>query len=269
MRPKNQIVRKVADHEELINVAAQEILEAARSKRNQGECFTLVLSGGLTPKDLYTSLAQDPLRSQIAWEGVHFFWGDERHVPPDHQESNYRTANEILLAPLAIPREHIHRIKGELPQASEAAAQYEREIVERFALQPGRKPRFDVILLGMGADGHTASLFPGHAGTVYETGKLVMAPWVEKLGAHRVTLTPPVFNEAAMVMILVSGKEKATTIQHVLEGAYEPDRFPVQMIRPTHGKLLWIIDQTAASCLANDQLPGSIDQGTRFCSSDP
>jgi len=269
MGPKNQIVRKVADREELTNVAAQEILEAARSRRNQCEDFTLVLSGGSTPKGLYTCLAQDPFRSTIAWEHVHFFWGDERHVSPDHQESNYRTAHETLLAPLAIPQEHIHRMKGELPHASEAADQYEREIVEWFALQPGRKPRFDVILLGMGADGHTASLFPGNAGAVDETDRLVIAPWVEKFGVYRVTLTPPVLNEAAMVIILVSGKEKATTIKNVLEGAYDPDRFPVQLVRPSQGKLLWLIDQPAARSLSSDRFPVSMDQGASSFSSDP
>jgi 6-phosphogluconolactonase len=175
---------------------------------------------------------------------VHFFWGDERHVPPGHPESNDRMARETLLAPLSIPAANVHRIHGEEPDAARAAALYEEELRAFFS----GAPRFDLVLLGLGADAHTASLFPGTA-AVHERERWVVAPWIEKLGAFRITLTPVVFKHAAALMFLVQGEEKAAALHAVLEGERDPDRWPAQVAQPQDGEVLWLVDRKAVSGL--------------------
>src|SRR5262249_38399668 len=171
--------------------------------------FALALSGGSTPARLYQVLAGRPeFRDRLPWDRTHFFWGDERHVPPDHSESNFRLANQVLLSKLKLPPENIHRIRSELSDAAEAASAYEEELRHFFHLAIGQVPRFDLILLGMGADGHTASLFPGTA-AIRERSRLVVAHLVHKLGSYRITFTPPVFQSAAHILVLISGAEKA------------------------------------------------------------
>ena len=209
----------------------------------------IALAGGSTPKGLYTLLASAEWKPQIPWDKVHIFWGDERHVPPDHQDSNYRMAWETLLAHIPIPATHVHRIQSELKNASEAAEVYNQELKEHFRLQENEKPRFDLILLGMGPDGHTASLFPGTS-AVHETKQCVVAPWVEKFDTYRITLTPPVLNEAANIIFLVAGADKAETLKFVLEAAYEPDLYPAQIVQPSEGRLLWLVDQAAGNFLS-------------------
>lgn len=206
--------------------------------------FTVVLSGGSTPRLLFRELAAslpDPAR---AWSRVHWFWGDERPVPPDHPDSNFHLAREEWLAKLAPPPDHVHRILAELG-AEEAAALYEAELVSFFGLAPGEAPRFDFVFLGLGADGHTASLFPGSE-ALAETSRLVAAPWVEALGERRVTLTYPVLNAARAVLFLVTGRDKAATLARVLDGPYRPDLLPAQGVRPTDGGMLWLVDEDAA-----------------------
>ena len=249
MSPQSQCVHRVASTEELTIVAAQKIVRIAQQAIQRNDCLTLALAGGSTPKGLYRLLASEPFCSQVQWEKVHVFWGDERHVPPDHQESNYRMAKETLLSQVPLRAEHIHRIHGELANASEAAEQYEQELKEHFQLKSNDKPRFDVILLGMGPDGHTASLFPGTS-AVHETKRLVVAPWVEKFGTYRITLSPPVLNEAIHVIFLVSGRDKSETLRLVLEGDYQPAVYPAQTVRSIQGELLWLVDEAAASTLS-------------------
>jgi 6-phosphogluconolactonase len=176
---------------------------------------------------------------------VHFFWGDERHVPPDHPESNYRMSKECMLSRLPVPAENIHRIKSEIPDASQAARQYQQEITNFFKLKAGQWPHFDCVLLGMGPDGHTASLFPQTA-ALDEQKHLVVADWVGKIQSHRVTLTLPVLNNAASIIFLVSGEDKAEMLEMVLEGEGRSKRFPAQMIQPVNRKLMWFIDRAAA-----------------------
>ncbi len=241
-------IEQVPDFEELVRVAAQKIVKVAQEAMADHGQMAFALAGGSTPKKLYTLLASDTFRSQIPWDTIHFFWGDERHVPPDHQDSNYRMARETLLAHVPVPENHVHRIPSQLPNAEEAADDYERELREYFQLAPGQKPRFDLILLGMGPDGHTASLFPGTS-VVHETTRFVAAPWVEKFATFRITLTPAVLNEAVHVIFLVSGQDKAETLRLVLEGPYQPAIYPAQVINPTQGQLLWLVDKEAASCL--------------------
>ena len=247
MTPEIQIV---ADAEELNRTAAAEFIRQATAAVQSKGSFTVALSGGSTPKSLYSLLANDAaLRAQVPWDKVHFFWGDERHVPPDHADSNYRMAHEAMLSKVPVPAAHIHRIEAEHPDANRVAAAYEQSLREFFQVPAGQVPRFDVILLGMGPDGHTASLFPGTVALSEQT-HLVVANWVDKFNSYRITLTLPVLNDAACVAFLVSGEEKAETLRLVLQDEQQPRRFPSQLVRPTHGRLLWLIDRAAARLLS-------------------
>jgi 6-phosphogluconolactonase len=181
----------------------------------------------------------------VAWDRVHFFFGDERHVPPDHPDSNYRMAYRALLSKIPAPSGNVHRFATELPDAGAAAEYAEYALRRFFALGAGEVPRFDLVLLGMGADGHTASLFPGSE-ALKETAKLAVAPWVEALEAKRLTLTLPVFNHAAEVLFLVSGANKAEALKEVLTGPFRPELYPAQAIRPSDGRLLFFVDRDAA-----------------------
>ncbi len=212
--------------------------------------FTVVLCGGSTPGRLYSVLAGRPeFRDHLPWDRTHFFWGDERHVPPEHAESNFRLANDAMLSKLKLPPGHVHRIRSEMSDATEAARAYEEELRAFCGLASSEVPVFDLVLLGMGADGHTASLFPGTA-PVRETARLVVGHFVPQVGAFRITLTPPVLNAAAEIVFLVSGAEKANALAQVLEGPRDIDRLPAQAIHPARGTLTWLLDRAAASKLA-------------------
>ncbi|MBI3951061.1 MAG: 6-phosphogluconolactonase [Acidobacteria bacterium] len=206
--------------------------------------FAVALSGGSTPRALYTLLASDSFRDRVTWPKVHLFWGDERCVPPDHPDSNYHMARESLLDQVPIPQENVHRMPAEQEDHERAAADYEETLQTFFGLKPGQLPRFDLILLGMGEDGHTASLFPGTL-ALKVTDRLVAANYVEKLKAQRLTLTVPVINNAATVVFLISGASKARVLKDVLEGQYDPMRLPSQLIRPSEGRLIFIVDHAA------------------------
>lgn len=238
-----------SDRREVCRIAADEVLNSARQAvQSNGRC-TMALSGGSTPKDLYALLAVDEKwRAEFPWKSTHFFWGDERHVPPDHEESNYRMANEVMLSKTAVPAANVHRIKSENPDASAAAKDYERKLRSFFELRAGQVPRFDIALLGLGPEGHTASLFPGTK-ALREKKRLVVSNWVGKLYTDRITLTAPVFNQAREVIFLVCGDDKALALKAVLEGRHEPDQLPAQLIRPNKGRLLWLLDSAAAKFL--------------------
>lgn len=229
--------------------AADRIMKIAERVLVQGRDFRLVLSGGSTPKRLYEVLAGDPFRSRLSWNRVHFFWGDERCVDLDHPDSNYRMAREAFLEKLNVPKANIHRMHGEASNSDVSAREYEGKIREHFGLEADSPPpSFDLVLLGMGADGHTASLFPGTQ-ALMETSRWVVANRVQKIGAHRLTLTPVILNKAAWVIFLVVGSDKAKTLAEVLEGPFEPKRLPSQLIHPPGGRLLWLLDKSAAVCL--------------------
>lgn len=239
----------VADAQALYRAAAEELLRQAKAAVQRTGVFTLLLSGGSTPKGLFTLLASDPvLRDQAPWEQTHVFWGDERHVPPDHPDSNYRLAAEALLSHAPLPAAHVHRIQGELPTAGQAAVSYEQELRLFFGLAEGQRPAFDLVYLGLGPDGHTASLFPGTK-ALHEQQRLVVANWVGKLYAERITLTAPAINQAACITFLVSGEDKALALKAVLEGPYEPEQLPAQLIQPASGQLVWLVDEAAAQRL--------------------
>lgn len=238
--------RVFADGEELARAAAEEFVRRAGEAIHSHKRFSVALSGGSTPRHLFALLADpaEPFRDRIDWRAVHFFWGDERHVPPDHPESNFRMARETLLDPVSAPAQNVHRIRGEEPDAARAAALYEEELRAFFS----GAPRLDLVLLGLGTDAHTASLFPGTA-AVRESERWVVAPWIEKLGTFRITLTPAVFKRAAALIFLVQGEEKASALRAVLKGERDPDRWPAQAVCPQDGELLWLVDRAAASKL--------------------
>jgi len=210
--------------------------------------FSVALSGGSTPIALYRLLAEPPFSRTIDWPHVHFFWGDERFVPADHPESNYRLARETLISRVPIPAENVHPMPTEGNDPEAAAARYQETLRRFFVLSEGEAPRFDLVLLGLGADGHTASLFPGSP-VLSEDQRLVATTYVRKLDAWRLTLTPSVLNSARHVLFLVCGSEKASALQQVLQGPYDPQRFPAQLVRPPEGNVTWLVDEAAASLL--------------------
>lgn len=228
--------------EEAAQLAAAAAEEAVRARGR----FTLALSGGSTPARLYARLASPPFSSRMDWSRVDLFWGDERCVPPDHPDSNYRLAFGHLLSRVPIPPAQIHRMRGEDPDPDGAAEAYSHELERAFALGPGERPRFDLILLGMGADGHAASLFPGSP-ALDEATRLVVAVRAASLRVPRLTLTLPVLNAAARVVFLVSGEEKAEMLRKVLRSGASRDR-PASLIRPADGPL-WLADRAAAAAL--------------------
>jgi 6-phosphogluconolactonase len=233
------------DAESLARAAAARVAELARESTEARGRFTLALSGGSTPRRVYELLAGGEFRDNIDWPNVHVFFGDERMVPPDHAESNYRMASEALLSRVPVPTENVHRIDGVGDAAANASA-YEREMRGLFG--DAVWPRLDLVLLGMGDDGHTASLFPGTV--ALSEDRLWVAPnWVEKLGAWRVTLTAPAINAARHVAFLVTGKGKAERLREVLKGDRDPSRLPSQLIRPHDGTLEWFVERDAAGHL--------------------
>ena len=247
--PAQTDVRVFPDLPSLSRAAAEELVERSREAILARGRFTVILAGGSTPKTLYTLLGEDPqLKDQVAWDKVHFFFSDERHVPPEHPENNYRMAYRALLSKIPAPPWNAHRMATELPDA-EPVAEYCEEILRQFfRLGPQEVPRFDLVLLGMGADGHTASLFPG-SDALQETKRLAVATWVEVLKARRITLTIPVFNNAEEVLFLVSGPEKAEALHKVLEGPEDPERYPAQAVQPRQGRRLFFVDREAARLL--------------------
>jgi 6-phosphogluconolactonase len=240
-------VCRVATPQDLFQAAAEEVIRATTHAVAQRGRFTIALAGGSTPKNLYTLIAANA--STLPWNQMFFFFGDERHVPPDDADSNYRMVKETLLSKAPIPPANVFRIPAENPDAATAAEAYEQTLRKFFALAPGEFPRFDLILLGIGPDGHTASLFPETAG-LQEKSRLVVANWVEKLNTSRITLTLPVLNAARCVAFLVSGIDKAEALHEVLEGNAPAEKYPSKLVRPSEGKLIWFVDRAAASGLS-------------------
>ena len=237
------ILRVLPDAATLALAAAGEFTRVASASKGP---FRVALSGGSTPKAFHALLSDEtkPFRARIPWERLHFFWGDERCVPPDHPESNYRMALETLLSKVPVPAGQIHRIQGELANADQAADLYEETLLREF----DTLPRFDWIFLGMGPDGHTASIFPGTSALV-EQKKLVTSVWVPEKAAHRVTLTLPVLNAGKKVVFVVSGADKAEAARQVIEGGPQPT-FPASLVNPARGELLRLLDRAAAGRLS-------------------
>jgi len=238
-------IRILSDPQALAEAAARHVVERAHVGISERGRFSLALSGGSTPRALHLKLSSPGLIDQIDWARVHFFFGDERCVSPDDEQSNFRMANDTLLSRLPISRDQIHRLRGELPP-EEAAADYERELRDFFGADP---PSLDLILLGMGDNGHTASLFPGLT-AVREQHRWVVAEHVAEVSMWRLTLTPVVLNLAREDLFLVAGAAKAHMLRQVLEGPYAPDERPAQVVRPALGEVFWMVDAAAAGELA-------------------
>jgi 6-phosphogluconolactonase len=238
------MIQVFPDLEAVSRAAAELVVKEIREAVKDHGQFILVLSGGHTPRRLYELLSGDPFRDQISWDRVHVFWGDERCVPPDDPRSNERMAREALLNHVPIPHLQIHSVHC-TRRVREATVEYEALLRSFFK---DRVPRFDFVLLGLGEDGHTASLFP-NTHVLDEHERWVAEVYPAKQDLYRITLTTPIINQAAMVAFLVSGASKARILHEVLEGPFEPSRLPAQLIRPTSGKLLWLVDEESAALL--------------------
>ena len=235
-------VKIFEDASALARAAAGRFVELAEAAVKTRGRFSVALAGGNTPRKVYELLAGDEFRPLVDWARCHVFFGDERCVPPDHAESNYRMARETLLSRVPLPPENVHRIEG-VGDAVENARAYEVELRSFFG--DAGWPELDLVLLGMGDDGHTASLFP-HTPALDAGGAWVVANCVEKLGAPRITLTAPAISHARRGLFLVSGRSKAARLAEVLRGSFEPERLPAQSIRPVAGELEWFVDEEAA-----------------------
>ncbi len=243
-------IRILADGAAIARRAAQEFVQAAASAVREKGSFNIALAGGSTPKALYSLLVNDPtLRSQVPWDKMHLFFGDERHVPPVHPDSNFRMATEAMISKSPMKPEQVTRIKGEYPDAGQAAVEYEKALREYFKLKNGEYPRFDLVLVGMGNEGHTLSLFPGTK-ALHADGRIAVRNWVGKLYAERITLTAPAASNAARVIFMATGADKAPALKAVLEGPFEPEQLPAQLLQPKNGKLLWLVDTAAGSMLS-------------------
>jgi 6-phosphogluconolactonase len=238
------------DADALARAAASDLAQSAKRSVAERDLFTLALAGGSTPKRLYSLLGTDPAYRDFPWDKTHLFFGDERHVPPDHADSNYLMVKTTLLSSGLVPEKNVHRIRAELPDAHQAAADYEVEMHSFFnnALRLGNFPRFDFILLGMGPDGHTASLFPDSRG-LEEKERWVLANPVEKFKTDRITFSFPVLNAARAVYLLVAGPDKTDMIYNVLVKDRNETVYPVQRVVPIDGAKTWMLDQAAAARL--------------------
>jgi 6-phosphogluconolactonase len=242
--------RILADGAAIAKQAAQEFVQAAAAAVSERNAFHVALAGGSTPKALYNLLVTDPvLHSQVPWDRIQVFFGDERHVGPGHPDSNFRMATEAMLSKVPLKATQVTRIKGEYPDAEQAAREYEDALALHFKLKSGELPRFDLLLVGMGNEGHTLSLFPGTK-ALHADGRIVVSNWVGKLFTERITLTAPAACAAAEILFLVTGADKACALKGVLEGPYEPEQLPAQLLQPTNGKLLWLVDTAAGSMLS-------------------
>jgi 6-phosphogluconolactonase len=234
------------DTNTLSHEAARYIVRLAGEATVTRGRFTIALSGGSTPKALYGLLATEPYRGQIDWSSVEIFWSDERCVPPDDAESNYRMAHEVLLSKIPIPASQVHRMPADQPDRDAASLAYTQQMQQTFGTNG--IPAFDLIQLGMGPEGHTASLFP-HQESLHERQRLVIPVIVSKPPPPRLTFTPPILNAARHILFLVTGSEKVDAVQAVLEGDYQPEEYPAQIVRPDKGEVIWMLDTTAAEKL--------------------
>ena len=226
--------------------AAQFVACAEKAVTARGR-FSVALSGGSTPRDVFRLLASDEYVSMVTWENTHVFWGDERAVPLNDQENNARMGRETLLDHVQVPVVNVHRIQSQLPP-EEAAQDYEQTLRTYFAGRGLNQPRFDLVLLGLGAEGHTASLFP-YTTALNERERWVVANYVDQMKTWRITLTPVALNSASKIIFLVVGEEKSQALKHILSDPKQPDLYPAQIIDPPQGQVLWIADKAAAALL--------------------
>jgi 6-phosphogluconolactonase len=232
------------DSDALSRAGAEQFVQIGNEAVATRGRFVVALSGGSTPRRMYEKLASDDYRGRVDWSRVHFFWGDERAVPPDDPQSNFRMANQALLSRVPVLPQNIYRIPAEKAPGI-AAAEYEK-VLRDFS--HNSLPRFDLVLLGLGTNAHTASLFP-YTSVLRERTRWCAAVWVPELNTSRITLTVPVLNHGANVIFLVAGRDKAASLREVLRGPHDPERLPAQLIQPDEGKLVWLVDEEAAGGL--------------------
>lgn len=237
------------DDEAVAREAARRFVAHAAAAIQQRGRFAIALSGGRTPKRLYELLSDDPYRDRVDWSFVHFFWGDERFVPSTNQASNYHMTEVALLNTLELNNGNVHRVRTEMKSADAAAAAYEREIVAFFQPGPGEIPQFDLVLLGLGTNGHTASLFP-HTHLLHENAHLVASEYIDEVKQSRISFTAPLLNAGRNVLFLITGAEKASVTNEVLFGPRDPERLPAQLIHS--GSESWLLDRAAAAALPKD-----------------
>jgi 6-phosphogluconolactonase len=238
-------IEVASDAEDLARRAADLFTWSAREAIQARDRFYVALSGGHTPKRSFEVLAASPAARALPWERVHVFWVDERYVPPDSPDSNYRLAAETLLKEVPIPPDNVHRIPTEHEDIRSAAQAYEETIHDVFELDDKQLPQFDLIVLGMGADGHTGSLFP-NSFAPFDTDDLACAVYVKDKTLNRITLTHPVMRAARHLAVLVSGAEKAATLKDVLNSEPDEVRYPIHVLWPVLDKILWLVDRDAA-----------------------
>lgn len=235
------------DAQAVAREAAVRCVELSQEFITKEDCFSVALAGGNTPRELYRLLASDEFRSQVEWSRVHIFWGDERPVPPDDPQSNYGMAYRELLSHVPIPPENIHRMEAEQPDLVCTAKSYEKILHSHLSIDSTGFPRFHLILLGLGPEGHIASLFPPTK-DLLNTREWVAAPFVKKLRSRRITLTLPVLNAAYHVLFLVTGSQKAEILRRVIEGS-SGEPLPAELVKPVNGERVFLADRAAASAL--------------------
>jgi 6-phosphogluconolactonase len=231
----------VPTKDKLIQQAVEIFIRAANEAIRERGVFSVALSGGGTPRPVYEALGDPIQRGRVDWAKVHLFWGDERHVLPTDAQSNYRMVKEALLDQIDIPAANVHRVPAEM-EVRMAAFQYEEDLRQFFS---GEWPRFDFVFLGMGGDGHTASLFPGSA-ALNEEHRWFVANYAEGMATWRLTLSAPAINAARLILVMAAGESKAARLKAVLDGPREPYQMPIQMIAPTDGEMIWLVDEAAA-----------------------
>ena len=247
MKVTDYAVQVLKDEDAVARAAADIFVNLAPQPNGNRRPFRVALAGGTTPRALYALLAAAEYRNRVAWDRVAFFFGDERAVPPDHPDSNYRAANDALFRPLDISAKNVYRMKGEMTDLETAAAAYERELQSAF--EGARVPHFDLIFLGMGPDGHTAALFPGSP-ALAECKRLVVPVMdAPKPPPRRLTLTVPVLNAGQLVLFMATGADKAPALREVLQGTASPDQYPAKHVRPGPERLAWLVDEAAGGTL--------------------
>ena len=246
--PPNVSVIVARDADSAYHLAARTIVDCAdESVASRGK-FTIALSGGSTPRKLYELLSSADWAAKMPWNKTEFFWGDERYVPSSDPASNFHMTQEAMLQRVNVPAANVHRVRTEEAEPSRAAELYEQEIRQLVPSSGDGLPHFDLILLGLGTNGHTASLFP-YQPALHEKPRLVVAEYIEEVKMTRVSMTAPLINAARQILFLALGQDKATVIREIIAGPFDPERLPAQLIRPTGGRLKWIIDPAAAEKL--------------------